>query len=159
MGNASPVLREAPISQSAQNLPENLSDVEQVLMQIESQQLDLTSGYADWRNTGFAFADEFGESGRDLFHRVSRFYPEYKSTECDKQFDACIKAKGHGVTIKTIFYLAKQAGIEISNRVGGAGGSSLPLGEMSVGQRGREIPEEHRNHILTCHFLNFLNFL
>ncbi len=23
--------------------------------------------YADWRNIGFAFADEFGESGRELF--------------------------------------------------------------------------------------------
>ena len=90
-----------------------LSDVEVIIQRIESAHTDITSDYAHWRDIGFAFADEFGESGRDYFHRVSRFYPEYSQPSCDKQFDNCLKAKGNGVTIKTFFHLAQQAGISL----------------------------------------------
>jgi hypothetical protein len=153
MGFASPTLREAPISIETPRQPKDLSNIEQVIRQIESMQIDITSNYADWRNLGFAFAEEFGESGRYLFHRVSRFYPEYKPTECDKQFDACLKATGHGITIKTFFYLAKQAGIEISHHAGSAGPFS-PLGETPVyRERGREMAEGRRGpaHISADH--------
>ena len=55
-----------------------------------------------------------GESGRTHFHRLSCFYPKYNPTETDKQFNNCLKAHGHGVTIKTLYHLAKQAGVEIA---------------------------------------------
>lgn len=92
----------------------NLSDVEQIIQQIEANQIDIATAYSDWRNIGFAFADEFGESGRDYFHRISRFYADYSANDCDRQFDNCLKAKGQGVSLKTFFYHAKQAGIPIS---------------------------------------------
>jgi len=91
-----------------------LGDLGVILSRIESTQTDITASYPDWRDIGFALADEFGESGRDYFHRISRFYPNYSSSDCDKQFDACLKSNGHGVTMKTFFHLAKQAGINIS---------------------------------------------
>jgi hypothetical protein len=90
------------------------NDIESILNQIESQQIDITTAYSDWRNIGFAFADEFGETGREYFHRISRFYPNYSATECNSQFDNCLKAKGQGISLKTFFYHAKQAGINIS---------------------------------------------
>lgn len=92
----------------------NESEVEAIIQQIESRQIDIASAYSDWRNIGFALADEFGERGRELFHRISQFYADYSSTECDRQFDNCLKAKGQGVSLKTFFYHAKQAGIQIS---------------------------------------------
>lgn len=92
----------------------NESEVETIIQQIEANQIDITTAYSDWRNIGFAFADEFGESGRDYFHRISRFYPDYSASECDRQFDNCLKAKGQGVSLKTFFYHAKQAGVQIS---------------------------------------------
>jgi len=92
----------------------NLSDVEQIIQQIEANQIDIATAYSDWRNIGFAFADEFGESGRDYFHRISRFYADYSANDCDRQFDNCLKAKGQGISLKTFFYHAKQAGIPIS---------------------------------------------
>lgn len=91
-----------------------LSDVEATIQQLESNHIDITTDYADWRDLGFSFADEYSESGRDYFHRISRFNSDYDSTECNKQFDNCLKAKGHGVTIKTFFHKAKEAGINIS---------------------------------------------
>jgi hypothetical protein len=93
-----------------------LSDVELIIQRIEAQNIDITSTYADWRDIGFALSDEFGESGRDYFHRVSRFFPQYNPTECDKQFDNCLKAKGHGINIQTFYYKAKQAGINIATQ-------------------------------------------
>lgn len=91
----------------------HLEEVEIVLKQIEQKQIDITAAYNDWLSIGFAFADAFGESGRSLFHRVSRFYHNYTSHDCDNQYDKCLKSSGYGITLKTFFYLANVAGIEI----------------------------------------------
>lgn len=90
-----------------------INDVEIILQRIESLQTDITANYADWRDIGFAFADEFGEAGRKYFHRVSHYFPGYSQHDCDKQYDSCLKSSGHGVTIKSFFHLAQQAGISL----------------------------------------------
>lgn len=89
------------------------SDIETITERIESSGADIAPNYADWRDLGFALADELGESGRSYYHRLSRFYQDYNSTEADKQFDACLKAHGHGVSIKTFYHLAKSAGVNV----------------------------------------------
>jgi hypothetical protein len=89
------------------------SDIETITQRIESSGADIAPNYADWRDLGFALADELGESGRSYYHRLSRFYQDYNSTEADKQFDACLKAHGHGVSIKTFYHLAKSAGVNV----------------------------------------------
>jgi hypothetical protein len=142
-GNSSPNLGEVAGRQPGRrgigkNTSQNpFKEVSQILHQLESRYLDLTANYADWRNIGFAFADEFGESGRELFHRVSQFHPEYKTTECDKQFDACLKAKGHGITLKTFFHLAKQCGINLRTSPIRSSNSFPDSGEVDRRQTGR----------------------
>ena len=88
---------------------------ENYLQQIEYTGTDITQGYDNWRNIGFALADEFGEMGRDYFHRISKFGSSYDSKECDVQYSSCLKAKGTGVTMATIYYLAQQNNIKIHN--------------------------------------------
>lgn len=90
-------------------------DIELVTSRIESAQTDITANYSDWRDIGFALADELGEAGRHYYHRISRFYSGYSPADCNLQYDNCLKAKGHGITLKTFFHLAKQAGIDISS--------------------------------------------
>jgi hypothetical protein len=92
------------------------ADTEQLIHKIENAQIDITANYADWRNIGFALADEFGENGRDFYLRISRFYNGFSNNETDKQFDACLKANGAGINLNTLFYLAKNAGITISKK-------------------------------------------
>ncbi|MCA1761124.1 MAG: PriCT-2 domain-containing protein [Bacteroidales bacterium] len=87
--------------------------VEVILRRIENYQIDLTCNYEDWIRLGFAFADEFGETGRSYFHRVSKFYRTYNSLETDQQYDQCLKSGKSGVTIKTFFAAARDAGINI----------------------------------------------
>lgn len=89
-------------------------DVERIVVKIENRQTDITAGYENWLQIGFALADGLGENGRSYFHRISRFYPRYTHQETDKKYDSCLKNKHPKTTISTFFYLAKLAGIEIA---------------------------------------------
>ena len=91
-------------------------DVEIVLQRIEAAHIDITAGYDNWRDIGFAFADGFGKNGRDYFHRVSRFHPNYNERETDEQYDKCLRSHGTGVTLSTFFHKAKEAGISLHTR-------------------------------------------
>ena len=76
--------------------------------------IDITSGYGNWLNLGFALADGLGEDGRTYYHDLSRMNGDYNAVECDKQYNACLRSHGNGVTIKSFFQMAKDAGIDIS---------------------------------------------
>ncbi|WP_019038509.1 DUF3987 domain-containing protein [Psychroflexus tropicus] len=95
---------------------DDLNEVKAIIEEIEAKHIDIASEYAEWRNIGFAFADAFGETGRELFHRISKFYAEYDLKECNEQYDKCLNANGNGVSLKTFFYQAKQAGINIGKQ-------------------------------------------
>ena len=90
------------------------NDIINVVNQLEQHQIDLTDDYKDWLNIGFALADGLGEGGREYFHRISQISTKYDKSSCDNQFDKCVKSKNSGVSAKTLFYLAKQHGIDIS---------------------------------------------
>jgi hypothetical protein len=86
-------------------------EVETLIRQIETAKMDIAPAYKDWCNLGFAFVDAFGEAGREYFQRVSRFYPGYSEAETSKQYDHCLKSHRGGVTLRTFFWLAGNAGI------------------------------------------------
>jgi len=104
----------SPVIEQSRNQGESINHIEQLIAQIESHQIDITGDYSTWRNLGFALSDGIGETGRDAFHRISKFHIDYNPKECDQQFDACLKAKGSGVTISTLFHHAKDHGILIN---------------------------------------------
>ncbi|WP_425420705.1 DUF4326 domain-containing protein [Phaeodactylibacter xiamenensis] len=87
--------------------------VELCLQQIEKRGLDITAPYSDWFALGCSLANEFGENGRDYFHRVSQFYPRYSFREADRQYNHC-KGKGYRYTISTFYYIAGLKGITYS---------------------------------------------
>ena len=97
---------------------------ELIITRIESCRTDITTGYDNWLKLGFAFADEFGEVGRSYYHRVSCLNPDYNVEECNKQYDQCLNSKGHGVTIKTFFGFAQDAGIDLRPEKPGSKGVS-----------------------------------
>ncbi len=93
-----------------------LSDIENIISQIESNHIDITSTYEEWIKICFALIDALGNNARDYFHRISRFYSAYDYSKCNKQFDQCLNSKNTGITIKTFFGFAKDHGILISNK-------------------------------------------
>ena len=88
--------------------------VDALVSEVVKQGIDLTQGYENWRNIGFALAEGMGNQGREHFHSLSSMNPDYDVTECDKQYDACLNAHGSGITINTLFHAAKEAGVDIS---------------------------------------------
>jgi hypothetical protein len=95
-------------------------DVAFVVKQIEQHQIDITSGYTEWRNLGFSLADGLSEKGRDYFHRLSQFHDSYDPDDCDQQYDRCLNAKRNGmensISIKTFFGIAQDHAIDIAPR-------------------------------------------
>ena len=76
--------------------------IERLTARIEATGTDITAGYDHWRDLGFALTDAMGENGRSYYHRLSRFYPGYSEQECDAQYDKCMRARGHGITILSL---------------------------------------------------------
>ena len=112
-----PVATEPNISQSATTTmiqPADLeTEVQQVVQALTSRGIDITVGYANWRNLAFALADGLGENGRSHFHALSSLHADYNYTECDKQYTACLHGRGSGITIKTFFAMAKEVGVQL----------------------------------------------
>lgn len=83
--------------------------VEAVLKQIEGRSFDITEGYGKWFSLGCALANEFNETGRDYFHRISQFHKGYSQRETDNQFNRCLSRR-YSFTLATFFEIAKQHG-------------------------------------------------
>ena len=103
-------------AKTAVNAVEAQSDIDVIVERIEEAGVDITGTYQAWLSVGFALADELGESGRSYFHRISRFYAGYSPEEADKQYDHCLSSKGSGITIKSLYQLAKENGISLITR-------------------------------------------
>ena len=69
--------------------------------------------YDVWIKFAFALASEFGGNGRNYFHAFSQNSAKYDYDKCNKMFDIALKRKGSGVSIATVYYYCKQAGINI----------------------------------------------
>jgi hypothetical protein len=65
--------------------------VEQLVRQIEQKGIDITADYNYWFAIACNLASAFGEPGRDFFHRISRFHPNYSVAEADKKYSHCLR--------------------------------------------------------------------
>lgn len=86
-------------------------NVEALIVKIEETGTDITADYKDWLKVGFALAAEFGEGGREYYHRVCQFYPKYDRDECDEQYRKCLNNRK--TSIKSFFYLCDKYNIRL----------------------------------------------
>ena len=93
------------------------SDFDAMIKQMDEKGLNLCEDYSDWLRIAYALVQEFQEQGREYFHTLSSHSSKYNSLDCDSQFDACLKnhkeTKGKKSTIGTIYFHAKQNGIDV----------------------------------------------
>jgi len=94
--------------------------VERYVNIILNRGIDIAPDYEVYRNIGFAFAEEFGEVGRELFHVICRLSNKYNFDDTEKHYSNFLKSKRQGRIIKigTFFHYCKQAGIVIENQEG-----------------------------------------
>jgi hypothetical protein len=93
------------------------TDFDAMIKQMDEKGINLCEDYSDWLSICYALIQEFQEQGREYFHTLSSHSSKYNSIDCDSQFDACLKnhseSKSKKSTIGTIYYHAKQNGIDV----------------------------------------------
>ncbi len=96
-------------------LRKSLDRAEYVVEQIVEKGIDLTQDYNSWMEIGMCFS-VFGEAGRQLFHEVSQFHENYRSSETNKKFDNFIRTSNFKTAAK-FFKMAKERGIKVRSTV------------------------------------------
>lgn len=87
-------------------------DVEKLINEIESKEVDITENYKTWFAIGCSIAKKFGENGREYFHRISRYHQSYSIENTNTQYSACLNNKDKNeYNIETLFWYAKKAGL------------------------------------------------
>ena len=92
----------------------SMSSWERIQKEIEwlkNKKVTLPDDYNTWFRTGMALNNAFGESGRALFHELSKLSEKYDDATCDKQYD---EITGHyssdsDITLGTLHHIIKEA--------------------------------------------------
>jgi predicted P-loop ATPase len=94
------------------------NEFDAVVEAMVSANVSCVEDYRDWRDIAFGLADQFGEGGRQYFHRLSSCSNKYESSMCDRQYSHAIARNGkqtNKITIATIYWFARQAGINTNS--------------------------------------------
>lgn len=86
----------------------NREKVEELCNVLEKSALDITTSYDDWMKIGGALYSEFGDSGIEYFHRISKFHPDYNMKEVERKYNQCKKLSS--IKLSTLFYIATSYG-------------------------------------------------
>lgn len=103
------------------------SEFDEVVKKMVDANVSCVEDYRDWRDIAFGLSDQFGEAGRNYFHALSSCSGKYERSMCDRQYSHAIARNGkqtNKITIATIYWFAKQAGIntysEKTNKIAAA---------------------------------------
>jgi len=88
------------------SLKSSFNKVKKVVENLNNEKKDITENYHEWFQIASAFANEFGEDGREMFHLISQNNIKYKNVETNKLFDDCLK-NSYGFNIGSFFHLLK----------------------------------------------------
>ena len=81
----------------------------------EASKMNLFDDYSDYIKLAFALASEFGENGRDYFHALCSSSTKYNQETADKHYTTACKRDGTGITIASVYYKFKEAGISLTS--------------------------------------------
>lgn len=103
--------------------------IERIINKLEQEGIDITRDYLDWIRIAYSLDNTFGENGIKYFHRISSLYPGYKFEEADTKYKQLSYNNTGKITIATLIYLVKIAGIDVSkNKTPQSSIGSLPSG-------------------------------
>ncbi len=101
----------ATVSAASPDDHEKIMAVGQELLRLGA---NIADSYSDWLRLGFALADGLGSEGRDLYHQLSAQSAKYREAECEKKWRQCLAKSNGRTTIKTFYFMAQQAGVDLS---------------------------------------------
>lgn len=120
--------------------------VEAVLQQAEAGRIDITRGITNWFKIGLGLAVEFGEAGREYFHRASQFHTDYRAGKCDAEYSRCLaKCFRSSVTLGTFFDIAKDHGLTWKERIHSSAQAPLARPKaIQPSQEANQAPQEEQ---------------
>ena len=91
----------------------NHSRIENLVQAVEASGIDITGSYSEWLSIAFALSSELGPDGEDYFIRLSKYNSEFNEQNARKQYKNCLNHDGNGITIASLYFIAKQHGISV----------------------------------------------
>ena len=109
--------------------------------EIEERGVDIAPTYSDWVTVTYGLATDFGEEGREAFHRICRQYADGYSQEAnDKMYTYALAHNRMKVHFGSILLLARRAGVDteaLRGRLGGGRGAEVRRATQAAGATGR----------------------
>lgn len=87
------------------------SDFDEMVNQ--ASRLNLFEDYKDYIELSFALVSEFKSGGRSYFHALCSGSSKYNREQADKHYDIALRRSGTGITIKSVYFKFKEAGISL----------------------------------------------
>lgn len=89
------------------------SDFDDMVSQASS--MNLFDDYSDYIKLAFALASEFGANGETYFHALCRSSSKYDEVKATKHYQKACARKETGVSIATVYWKFKDAGISLTS--------------------------------------------
>ncbi len=96
-----------------------IQDLERLVAAIEKQGANVAPTYQEYMPIAFAIANDCGEAGRSLFHRICRISEKYVSDEADRLFDHALKGGNGRNGIGSVYHWAETAGVKLDKQLAG----------------------------------------
>jgi len=87
------------------------SDFDEMVMTAKG--MNLFDSYEDYLKLGFGLASEFKYEGRDYFHALCSSSSKYDYKKVDEDYTKICKRDATGISISSVYYKFKEAGISI----------------------------------------------
>ena len=79
----------------------------------EEYGVNLAESEADWWRIAYTLATDFGEGGREIFHRISRQSKKYRLGENEYKYNKALQMSRGDIHLATLIQMAADAGIQI----------------------------------------------
>lgn len=94
-------------------MTDSVQKLEQLVEAVESAGANIAPTYLEYMPLAFAIANECGEAGRTLFHRICRQSEKYDSKDAEKLFSNALQKNNGKSTLGTVWHLAELAGVDV----------------------------------------------
>ena len=82
---------------------------------VETAGADIAPTYAEYVQLAFAIATDYGEAGREFFHRLCRTSAKYQREHAERIFSNALTTRHGEVHLGTAFHLAEMANVKLCN--------------------------------------------
>lgn len=94
--------------------------------------MNLFDDYSDYIKLAFALASEFGQNGESYFHALCSSSEKYKEEKASKDYQKACKRNGTGVSIASVYFIFKNAGISLTSERTEAIKTAIKLSENPI---------------------------